>query len=269
MTSERLHVLGLCALPEELQALREAAGPAGTLRDPRTALPGFDAELGRTVLYARQTGVGLEAARRNAKRALAERAPWSAVLGFGVAGALTSDLAVGDVVAAARVTVGGADEPAATCAAARTVAEHAGFGVATMVSVERVVTRRHERRELASLHGDGDRVTVDMESWAWVQAAEEVDLPWLVLRGVSDLATQELPQFLDRPPDARGAVQRAPIALAAAVRPWTWGALLRLAGDTRRAAAEVAAVTLKVLATEAWLGQGADLPGLHQEGSQA
>ena len=76
-----------------------------------------------------------------------------------------------------------------------------------VLSARRIADSADEKRRLAKQAGAGLAV-VDLESAAYVAAAEEAALPWVVLRAVSDTAGEALPALLNRSLDAGGAVNR-------------------------------------------------------------
>ena len=132
-------------------------------------------------------GGGDAALDRRLERAIAAHRP-SALLSFGVAGALHPSLAVGDAVVGAEVKGEGWTVPcdpawsavlASTCGARTAVVTALSVPAATVVM----------KRVLARLGA----ATVDMESHAVALAAREGGLPFAVLRVVSDTADQAIP----------------------------------------------------------------------------
>ncbi len=132
-----------------------------------------------------RTGVGARRARRSAGRI--GHVPGNVVAVTGFAGALSAELAPGDVVVATEVR--GADEPV-ECAAAELVASmlgRAGLRVHTgpIVSVPRVAFGE-DRRRLASTGA----LAVDMES-AWLVRGC-AGRPWAVVRTIVDTPDRDL-----------------------------------------------------------------------------
>ena len=72
-----------------------------------------------------------------------------------------------------------------------------------------IATSVTAKAALDERHGDGGAAVVDLESAAFVEAADEAGVPWLVLRAVADTADESLPAWLDRCRDANGAIRRA------------------------------------------------------------
>jgi 4-hydroxy-3-methylbut-2-enyl diphosphate reductase len=136
-----------------------------------------------------RTGIGRRRARRAAGRI--GHAPGDAVAVAGFAGALSPELAPGDVVVASEVR--GADE-AIACPAAELVAgmlRRRGLRVHTgpLVSVPQLA-RGADRARLR----EGGAIAVDMES-AWV-ARGCAGRPWVVIRVIVDTPGRELHRLL-------------------------------------------------------------------------
>jgi nucleoside phosphorylase len=217
------------ALPEELAALLRRA------REVRRRDDAFEGTLGASRVLLACTGSGPRRAACGLDRLLAEW-PVSLVIGAGVAGALTAGLAHGDVVVVAPCVrddqgqAPGADE-AWRCRAGRL-----GAREAVAVSVDRVATRPSERLTLARGVAPDALACVDMESVAWSRTARRRATPCLILRAISDVASEELPDYLSECLDGEGGVSRARVAARALARPRSLPALFRL----RRRALEAA-----------------------------
>ena len=125
-----------------------------------------------------------------------------------MAGALSPDLAPGDLVAVRRVI----RERGGTLCASPSVLDAVARGArpAVAVSAERIADSVAEKRRLLALAQPepGVAAIVDLESAAYAEAATAAAIPWLVLRAVSDTCNEALPSLLNRALDAGGAVQR-------------------------------------------------------------
>jgi len=198
----------LTALAEELAGIRRALASS----------PGI-------VLAA--TGDGPRRAASGAARLLERHRP-AAVIGAGLAGALSPDLVVGDLVASRRVRfqVGDAATPDARWLER---AKAAGAKPATLVTVDRPVVSAAARSSLAGpATGREEPVAVDMESAAWAREAAARGIPYLVLRAISDEAGDELPAFLAECVGPDGSIRRGQVARRALFRPASWGTLARM-----------------------------------------
>jgi len=109
------------------------------------------------------------------------------LLSFGLAGALASDLSVGDVVIASEIVQGGERWP---CDAAMVGALSSRFGVQPRVMVgSGVVVAGAAAKRVLSAQG----AAVDMESQVVARAANRHGLPLAVFRVISDAAGHVLP----------------------------------------------------------------------------
>ncbi len=215
-------------------ALREELGPllaraTGTRRIARGIHQGT---LGGAPVCLAVTGDGPERAGR-AAGALLRKFRIRALIGAGLAGALTADLREGDVIAGREVR--GFDgtvrrpgsrllEPAAR------VADRVGV----LVSGGDVRWTAAEKIALLAGHPGTESVAVDTESDAWARAAADADVPFLALRAVLDPAGEDLPAYL-RGARRNGSMDRFAVAAHAFRHPSAIGELLRLRRRTRRA----------------------------------
>jgi adenosylhomocysteine nucleosidase len=183
----------VAAMPEEVAPLRTA------LQGGRLA--------GHPVTIA-VTGDGARNARSGADALLAG-GPVQALVVLGVSGALTPELTTADLIVGACVKdeEGLAhDAPAAQVAA---LAAATRGRAALVMSARKIADTVAEKTRLARLaQADGRPAVVDLESAAYVAAAEQARVPWIVLRAVSDTAGEALPAILNRSADASGSVNR-------------------------------------------------------------
>ena len=96
------------------------------------------------------------------------------------------------------------------------------------ITVERVVTRKSEKRELYRQFGVG---TVNMEDYWVARMAQTARVPFLSVRAVLDTGGQRLPSYLARLSNKPGGVA----AWKAATHPWDAPTLVRLARQMRAA----------------------------------
>jgi adenosylhomocysteine nucleosidase len=223
------------ALPEEISAVRRRLAGARRVRG-HPAWRGFLAGRDVTLLG---TGDGAARAGRELRRFLAAM-PCSGVVGYGIAGGLTSDLGTGDVVATARV-VDRASFAAAADPALVQAAVASGALKAVALSVPAVVLDAAGKRDLAATLGSATAV-VDLESAAWAAAAIEANLPWVVLRAVSDALDEDLPHLLRSCVRSDGTVGRGRAFVAALARPAAFPRLFRLRRRVLEASVRLAAV---------------------------
>jgi len=235
--------LVLAPLPEEIWALRKRLTGVEHIEEPplqrvwRGHLQGSP-----TVLAV--SGDGERNARRGVEAALETFRP-ARLLVIGVAGALTPELGVGDVIVARQVLQpdGEPREPSPELLAR---AVKAGVPAGTVLTASRLATTPREKTRLAAQPGVDAPAVVDLESAFYARAAEAAGVPWLVLRAVSDTATESLPAYLERCRDEGGAVRRGRVVVHALVRPWTIPALLRLGRRVNRCSESLAEVSLRL-----------------------
>jgi adenosylhomocysteine nucleosidase len=194
----------VAAMPEELAPLR--ARLVGSTRTQQGAVVVERGRLGGREVALAATGDGARNARAGVAELLAACGAEALVV-LGVSGALSPDLATADLIVASRVTDedGRAREADADRVAAATRAT--GGRRAVVMSARRIADSAGEKRRLAEQAGAGLAV-VDLESAAYVAAAEARAIPWVVLRAVSDRADENLPALLNRSLDSGGAVNR-------------------------------------------------------------
>lgn len=224
--AERGPIAILTAIPEELAGIRRSL-----------------AESASVVLTA--TGDGPKRAASGAATFLERHRP-SAVLGAGLAGALSPGLSVGDIVASRRVRfeVGDAATPDPGLLE-RAIA--AGARPATLVTVDRPVVSAAARAVLARTEVGGDPLAVDMESAAWAREAAVRGIPYLIVRAVTDSADEALPAFLAEALGTDGSIRRGEVARRALLEPSSWGTLLRMRRRMHDSSAALGAFLARML----------------------
>ena len=160
----------------------------------------------------------MEAARRSAEAVIAIYAP-GLVYSAGFAGALDDTLKVGDIVQPRRVINAGdgssIDRNEGDCA---------------LVSFGSIATPAQKARLRESFGAQ----LVDMEAAAVARAAEARGVEFAVVKVISDEFDFEFPsleQFLS----SDGTFHESRFALFAAIRPWLWVKVARMAGNSSRA----------------------------------
>ncbi|MEP6654219.1 MAG: hypothetical protein ABJA82_12720 [Myxococcales bacterium] len=185
---------------------------------------------------------------RQAMAALTREMPIQRLVAIGVAGALSPELAAGDLVVCERVIRHGQASRAADPALVQLAATGPRARRGVVVTADRIIDSPVEKERLlrATDHGAGVAV-VDLESAAYVEAAGEVGIPWLVLRAVSDTAAEALPALLNRCRDEGGAVRRGKVALELIGDPGALPFLLSLRQRIRQCAETLADATEALL----------------------
>lgn len=169
----------------------------------------------------------------------------------GVAGALTEDLAVGDVIAANAVyTPDEALTPSAVPAGALRP-----YRTGALLSLDRVLVTADEKRDARQPTPDGvSPLAVEMETAAVARVAIENGVPWAAVRAVSDTAMESLPLDFNRLRTTDGDLPVSRVALAAIINPRSIPGLIRLGGNTAAASRSLAAFLAE------WLAAGIEPP---------
>ena len=219
-------VLIVTALPEERKAI---LGRAQDLRrDPTTDA---QASIGDAMVAIAATGDGAWAAESGAGELCDALRP-VALVGAGVAGALSPGLSVGDLVVGRRILDSRGEAPAPDAGFVDR-AVRVGAVSGTLLTLERPAVARSEKAALAESLGEDGPGAVDMESAGWARAAAARRIPYLVVRSISDAADEELPAYLARCIGADGRMRRVAVLGYSLVRPGTLRALLRMRKRTQ------------------------------------
>lgn len=173
------------------------------------------------------TGIGLVAAAKAATWAAVALAP-SSIISAGTAGGLPRDISVGDIAVSDAATYGTADATVFGYERGQVPGQPVRFEAAGhLVDAARAAAQPHWRFGRV-LSGDTfvtahnvadtreafpDAVAADMESCAIAQTASAFGLPWLSIRGISDLCGPEAGQ--DFHMDAAEAAARSRDAVVA------------------------------------------------------
>jgi adenosylhomocysteine nucleosidase len=164
-------------------------------------------------------GIGAEAARRATEAVIALYAP-TIVYSVGFAGALQSDLKVGDIVLPRRVVDARDGSSVDT-----------GDGDGVLLTVSSIASPQ-EKAQLAASYG---AVAADMEAAAVARGAQARGVRFAAVKSISDESGFALPpmrRFI-RP---EGEFDTSGFVRFVVLRPWLWTTLVRLAGNGRRAA---------------------------------
>lgn len=157
-------------------------------------------------------GIGAQAARRAAEAVIAVYAP-TIVYSVGFAGALAPGMKAGDVVQPAQVIDAGDGSRVKLSG-----------GKGTLVSFASVATPAQKAKLKESFGAE----LVDMEAAAVARAAQARDVDFAAVKAISDEFDFEFPA-MERFVDSHGGFQQARFAAYAALRPWLWLKVRRLA----------------------------------------
>ena len=230
-----LPILVAAALPEESAALRR--------RLEVRAVPGrrhlWEAEFSGQSLRIATLGDGRGRAVRALESLLSEQR-YAGVLLIGFAGALDPELSVGDLVLAAEIASSTNHRVYLTRPALKGVAP-GGRVISTLQ-----LAGRAEKKRL-SQDAAGGAVVVDLESHALAGVAAVRELPFAVLRIVSDRLDEALPPAIVRAQREDGSVSRLKILGSALLRPWEIPGLISMGRRASRLSALLAEALVSAL----------------------
>ncbi|HJQ25247.1 MAG TPA: hypothetical protein VKA60_15110 [Blastocatellia bacterium] len=187
---------------------------------------------------------------RNAERAL--RA-WlntqqaRAVINIGLAGALSASLQAGDLVIAREIRGPERRVDASRSSLFQTAAPLDGVRIGTAITVDEIVCKATDKQRLAEDFAVTDTAWVDMESLAVAEVCDELQLPYLIVRAISDVFDEDLPLDFNRCRDREGRISPRKVVQAAMARPRAFKGLMALSRRTDLCAANLAAFIRRLL----------------------
>lgn len=166
-----------------------------------------------------------------------------ALLSFGLCGGLDPNLKAGDVILPSRVIA--AEARPISCDAdwcgrlADTLGDMADLTDATLAHSTVIVAGP---RRKAVLRANTGAVAVDMESYAVGLAAKRANLPFAIIRAVSDTAETRLPEWTDEIVSSSGGTDGIRLLKNLARHPGDLGKLMKLGRGSTRALKRLRAV---------------------------
>jgi adenosylhomocysteine nucleosidase len=223
-------------------------GPVAILTALEEELAGVRRTLPESArLVSTATGDGPRRAASGAARFLERHRP-SAVIGAGLAGALSPGLSVGELVVSRRVRGEAGDAATPDVRLLERALAGGGVTAGTLVTVDRPVVSAATKAVLAATASRGEVLAVDMESSAWAREASARGIPYIVVRVIGDSAEEELPAYLPSCVGADGSIRRGEVARRALIHPASWGTLLRMRRRLHDCAAALGAFLPRLLA---------------------
>jgi adenosylhomocysteine nucleosidase len=175
-----------------------------------------------------ETGEGIANAGRSLEAWL-EHHKTRAVVSIGFAGALSKALQPGDLVIARKVRDALAQPDVGLLSTAERVqlAEvHVHQGIA--ITTDEIIWQAESKRALAATLEPNEIGIVDMESTAIASVCARHELPFLIVRSITDLLDEDLPLNFNLYRDADGRVDSGRIVKAAMIRPRALSGLIEL-----------------------------------------
>jgi len=187
-------------------------------------------KLCRRNLVFLQTGMGCENADRGLRTLIREQ-PVSAVLGVGLAGALSPHLEIGDLVVGQEIRGPSLIVPPAVLAKAaqHTHANGLRIHLGTLITQNQMACTAEVKRQLAVSMGVNGVGCVDMESWAVARVCQESGIPYVIVRCISDVMGEDLPLDFNRFRLPDGNLDDRRIVISALMHPSCIGGLWKLA----------------------------------------
>ena len=201
---ERAPILVVAALSYELKKLNRSAG-----------------------LGLLETGEGVANAERQLEGWFEQQSA-HAVLSIGFAGALTAELRVGDLVIANSIHGAVVEPDHELLAAASGVRMDTSVRLGTAVTSDAILWRATEKHTLAKSLGANEIGFVDMESTAIASVCARRNVPFLIVRSITDLFDEDLPLDFNLCRDRDGRVKSTKVMKAALLKPSSFTGLLEL-----------------------------------------
>lgn len=178
-------------------------------------------------IVAKVTGEGEVLARIGISNLLAE-IPVKAVVVLGVAGALSPDLGIGEIVAATEISDASGEAPKPDRDLLELACQASGVVRGSVISHREIAVDPMSKKRLWQEGGRRAAQLVDLESSSYARCAAERGIPYLVLRAVSDGHDEALPMDLNRYRKHDGSLDRRRIVRFAILHPSVVPELLHL-----------------------------------------
>lgn len=223
----------LAATEEEMAPLRERVEGGEELRDgPRRYRRG---RLRGTEVVLVVTGEGKRNADLVARRVVQQCWP-TRMLAIGLAGALSPDLAPGTLLISSEVLEGDRTLAWPDLAWLDESELSVEYDLGRLVTVDEILSSPAMKDEWWGKTMRDQPAAGDMESACWARVAAAYQIPWLVVRAISDGADETLPHFLEDCRAQDGRIDRQQVFWKAFWRPRSWRMLWKLKGRLKRCA---------------------------------
>ena len=234
----------VAALPEEIRPFQQRLEKTQRVRlSTKRALQG---SLGEMRIVTLATGDGSERARRGLADLLSHF-DLRSVIAIGIAGGLSADLEVGDVVAASRVTNGSGDVPPPDGGLLARALELEGVTDGSIYSHCEIAVDPVAKKRLWQLAGSRAAQVVDLETASYARAAAAERVPYAALRAVSDSSTEALPLDFNRFRKRDGSSDRYRVSRYALLHPSIVPELMQLRERLRLCANRLAILVEEIL----------------------
>lgn len=168
-----------------------------------------------------------------------------ALISFGMAGGLSSELKPGDIVISSHVISENdrwnADVAWVAALILQLELENINVWHGSVFGSDTPVTSPTKKAYFAA---STDAIIVDMESHAVARAAKEAGKKFIIVRVVADTYDRAIPSWIIGGIRENGCVDKLAMVLGALTHPWDIPALIRLASDSRKAKESLSRVAL-------------------------
>jgi nucleoside phosphorylase len=212
------------AIPEELDPILRHLGRTSVQRVGGRKV--YRTSVCSPRLLLASTGAGPRNAEETARELCGIFSP-TALLGLGVAGALTSSLKLFELIASARLRNGLGEQPQPDRLLLQ-LATANGARAGTLITVDSPVVSASRKKSLAESLPTNEPAAVDMESAAWARGAAAAGVPFVVVRAIADGAEEELPDYLSACLGPDGGIRRTSVLRRSLARPSSVKTLLRM-----------------------------------------
>ncbi|HJO02775.1 MAG TPA: hypothetical protein QGG47_02235 [Acidobacteriota bacterium] len=247
MAEDREELVAIVAAREdELAPLRERVLVSEEIKDgPRNYVVG---KLRGVQVVLAVTGDGKRNADLGIRRLIQTCAP-TRVLAVGLGGALSVDLAVGDLVVSSEVMEG---EQTLACPDLQWLEEatlHLDYDLGRLVTVDEILATPSSKSEWWGRTWRDQPAAADMESACFARVAVAYNLPYLIARAISDAADEVLPDYLEDCRAQDGSIDKRQVFWKTVWRPRSWGSIVRLRSRMRKCAGTLADFAEGLVAT--------------------
>ncbi|UFS68663.1 nucleoside phosphorylase [Geomonas sp. RF6] len=227
----------VAAMPDEIRPLLRRVGKyrKGEIAGYRS----FHFSIGGNSVTLVQSGMGPRRAKEATEALIRQKAP-ALIVNFGFGGAVRGETKVGDLVRAREVLLLAGEKWTR-----QPLPEKPGHAVPTLCDISEGVfitsaVIEDKRRVAALLPAQLKHPVLEMETAAVVAAAHDSGIPVLAIRAISDGADEDLGFSLEEFCDADLNIQPGKVMSTVARKPWIIPQLIRLAGNSRKAAERLA-----------------------------
>jgi adenosylhomocysteine nucleosidase len=215
----------VAAMQDEIAPLRARLQDVEEVKDgPRRYYVGT---LSGVHVAVTATGDGKRNADLGIRRLIQKLEP-TRVLAIGVAGAISDDLAVGDLLISSEVMEGDSTLAWPDLQWLEDAPIEIEYELGRLVTVDEMLSTPESKKILWGKTWRDQPAAADMESACFARVAIAYNIPYLVARAITDNMTETLPDFLEDCRAQDGSIDRRQVMWKAFWRPRSWLLLARM-----------------------------------------